>query len=118
MKVLVAGGSGFLGSYVVDQLADRGHNVTICDRRAPNHAPGRARFEQGNILDAGAVGAAVAGQDVVYNFAGLADLDDAKWASQFDLVGKFSLRLFAKGRVLRRVEKGIGIDRRTIWRAV
>ena len=70
MKVLVAGGSGFLGSYVVDQLLDRGHDVTVFDMRPPRDGGGCVRFVQGNILDAWAVGAAVAGCEVVYNFAG------------------------------------------------
>ncbi len=31
MKVLVFGGAGFLGSYVVDELIARGHDVTVYD---------------------------------------------------------------------------------------
>ena len=77
MKVLVAGGAGFLGSYVVDQLIERGHDVTIFDINPPRQGLQRARFVRGNILDVGAVGAAVDGNEVVYNFAGLADLNDS-----------------------------------------
>lgn len=77
MKVLVAGGSGFLGSYVVDQLVDRGYQVTIYDMRPPSVSRPGLRFIQGNILDSAAVSAAVAGNDVVYNFAGLADLNNS-----------------------------------------
>jgi len=77
MQVFVAGGSGFLGSYVVDQLVERGHNVTIFDVRPPAQASSRVRFVQGSILDAAAVSAAAAGCEVVYNFAGLADLNDS-----------------------------------------
>ena len=29
MKIIVTGGSGFLGSHVADELSKRGHNVTI-----------------------------------------------------------------------------------------
>jgi UDP-glucose 4-epimerase len=76
MKVLVAGGSGFLGGYVVDQLIERGHDVTIFDVNLPGkRVP--ARFVRGNILDTQAVAAAVDGNEVVYNFAGLADLNDS-----------------------------------------
>ena len=32
MKVLVTGGSGFIGSHVVDVLAARGHTPVIFDR--------------------------------------------------------------------------------------
>jgi UDP-glucose 4-epimerase len=76
MKVLVAGGSGFLGGYVVDELIDRGHQVTIFDINPPR-AGVAARFVRGNILDTQAVAAAVDGNEVVYNFAGLADLNDS-----------------------------------------
>ena len=31
MKILVTGGTGFLGSYVANHLYDNGHDVTICD---------------------------------------------------------------------------------------
>ena len=32
MKVLVTGGSGFLGSHVADALTEQGHNVIIYDK--------------------------------------------------------------------------------------
>ena len=31
MKILVTGGSGFVGSHVADELTNRGHNVIIYD---------------------------------------------------------------------------------------
>ena len=77
MKVLVAGGAGFLGSYVVDQLVERGPEVTIFDIISPRMKPEHARFVRGNILDVAAIGAAVDHNEVVYNFAGLADLNDS-----------------------------------------
>ena len=33
MRCLVAGGSGFLGSHVADELTNKGHKVTIFDRK-------------------------------------------------------------------------------------
>lgn len=41
MKILVLGGSGFLGGYVVDELADAGHNVVSLDRYAESFRPVR-----------------------------------------------------------------------------
>src|SRR6185295_13596138 len=75
MKVLVFGGAGFLGSYVVDALVARGHAVTVYDRRPSPHLPPEAREIEGDILDAERVAAAVRGAEVVYNFAGAANLD-------------------------------------------
>ena len=75
MKIIVFGGSGFLGSYVVDELVNRGNRVTVFDRSPSPYVNGGAKMVVGDILDADAVAEATAGQDAVYNFAGLADLN-------------------------------------------
>jgi UDP-glucose 4-epimerase len=33
MKITITGGSGFLGSHVADALSDKGHKVTIFDKK-------------------------------------------------------------------------------------
>ena len=76
-KVTVFGGAGFLGSYVVEELVKRGHQVTIFDKKAPAGLVNGFNVIQGDIMDGGAVAEAAASQDVVYNFAGLADLNDS-----------------------------------------
>jgi UDP-glucose 4-epimerase len=76
MKAIVFGGSGFVGSHVADALTAAGHCVTIFDCRPSRFAQPSQRVIAGNILDERHVMAAVADHDVVYNFAGLADLDD------------------------------------------
>lgn len=77
MKVVVFGGSGFLGSHVCDKLSDAGHEVTVFDRRpSPWLKPGQS-MTVGDILDADALDSAVRGADAVYNFAGLADIGEA-----------------------------------------
>jgi UDP-glucose 4-epimerase len=73
-KALVFGGSGFLGSYVVDELVESGHEVTIFDLKPSAYAP-HVPYVRGDISDADAVRRAVAGHALVYNFAGLADLN-------------------------------------------
>ncbi len=75
MKVLVFGGAGFLGSYVVDELIARGHDVTVYDLKPSPYTNGDATIIVGDIMDVESVKAAVVGQDAVYNFAGLADLN-------------------------------------------
>ncbi len=77
MKVLVLGGAGFLGSYVVDELAASGHQVSVFDLAAPRFANQAARYLRGDVMDAAAVADAVKGSKIVYNFAGLADLNDS-----------------------------------------
>lgn len=77
MKVLVFGGAGFLGSYVVDELIARGHEVTVFDLHSSPYVNSAATMVVGDIMDATAVVSAAGGKDAVYNFAGLADLNDS-----------------------------------------
>lgn len=77
MKAIVFGGSGFLGSHVADCLTARGYTVTIFDLNPSPYLLPEQTMVEGDILDEEAVHDAIAGQDVVYNFAGIADLDDA-----------------------------------------
>jgi UDP-glucose 4-epimerase len=75
MKILVAGGSGFIGSHVADALSDAGHEVTIYDLRPSPYLRPDQRFAQGDILDKAAVRKAIDGKTAVYNFAGIPHLD-------------------------------------------
>ena len=77
MNTIVFGGAGFLGSHVADVLVDAGHHVRIFDQKQSNYIrPGQTMII-GDIQDPVAVSEAVEGCDFVYNFAGIADLDDA-----------------------------------------
>lgn len=78
MKAIVFGGSGFLGSHVADTLTEKGHEVLIYDRQeSPYLISGRQQMILGDILDSDGVEKAVEGCDVVYDYAGLASLDNA-----------------------------------------
>lgn len=77
MKAVVVGGSGFLGSHIADALTESGWQVTIFDRQPSDYLMAEQKFIEGNILDQKAVESAFLGQDVVYNFAGQADIRDA-----------------------------------------
>ncbi|MBN1693512.1 MAG: NAD-dependent epimerase/dehydratase family protein [Dehalococcoidales bacterium] len=77
MKAIVFGGSGFLGSHVADALTGAGYETTVFDVAASPYLQKSQQMITGNILDKKAVEKAVAGCDVVYNFAGMADLNRA-----------------------------------------
>jgi UDP-glucose 4-epimerase len=77
MKVLVIGGSGFVGSHVADALSEAGHQVTIFDVRPSPYLQSSQEYLKGDILDMASVEKAVAGKDVVFNFAGQADIEKA-----------------------------------------
>lgn len=77
MNVLVVGGSGFLGSHVINALHTAGHAVRIFDRRpSPYLQPGQEMMV-GDLLSEDQVRKAVEGCQCVYNFAGLVNIDEA-----------------------------------------
>jgi UDP-glucose 4-epimerase len=76
-KACVIGGSGFLGSHVCDQLSAAGYAVTILDRVPSPWQNGTQRMIEGDVLDVAILDEAVSGCDAVYNFAAIADIDEA-----------------------------------------
>jgi UDP-glucose 4-epimerase len=76
MKVLVTGGSGFIGSHVVDVLAARGHEPVIFDRvRSPHHERGTVETVIGDATDIDLLAAAMDGCDAVVHLAAMADVN-------------------------------------------
>ncbi len=76
--VTVIGGSGFIGRYVVQKLADAGHRVRVAVRH-PNLAlflkplgrVGQVQLVQANLRNEASIAAAVADTDAVVNLVGL-----------------------------------------------
>ncbi|HKE14454.1 MAG TPA: NAD(P)-dependent oxidoreductase [Kofleriaceae bacterium] len=77
-RALVTGGSGFMGSHLVDALVERGHDVTVFDRAPSRWLPAAARMVQGDLASLDALTTAVRGHDVVYHLAGFSDLNAAR----------------------------------------
>lgn len=77
-KVCVIGGSGFLGSHVCDKLSEVGYAVSIFDRTPSPWLRPDQEMVVGDLLDAAALDRAIACSQVVYNFAAIADLDEAR----------------------------------------
>ncbi len=75
MKVLLTGGSGFLGSYVAEQLDALGHTVRALVRpKSDKSALEKLRhveFAPGSVEDRASLDAAVGGIDAVVHVAGL-----------------------------------------------
>jgi UDP-glucose 4-epimerase len=76
-KAVVIGGSGFIGSHVADCLSDAGYQVIIYDKAESQWLREDQEFINGNIQDGEKLKQIIAGADVVYNFAALADLNQA-----------------------------------------
>ena len=73
MRVLVTGGTGYIGSTAVEILLSQGFEISILDDCSMGHAdtvPAGVRFIQGSLLNASEVADALTGCDVVMHFAG------------------------------------------------
>jgi len=76
-KAVVVGGSGFIGSHVADHLSEEGYLVTIYDKVESQWLRNDQNFVAGDVQDNIKLDQTIAGSDVVYNFAALADLNQA-----------------------------------------
>ncbi|UCD55905.1 MAG: NAD(P)-dependent oxidoreductase, partial [Candidatus Omnitrophota bacterium] len=76
-KAIVFGGSGFLGSYVADILSGKGNEVVIYDLKPSRYIKSHQTMIVGDILDFKKVKEAVREAQIVYNFAGIADVNEA-----------------------------------------
>ena len=90
MRIVIAGGSGFLGSPLAEVYAEEGHDVRVLTRSLP---PGESRHESGTGMpgitrvgwkadgDGGPWAPAVDGADVVINLAG-ESIGGKRWTPQ------------------------------------
>lgn len=76
MRILVTGGTGFIGSFATSALTEAGHEVRLlardpakADRVFANHSAGPAEVVSGDITDADSVRAALDGVDGVLHAA-------------------------------------------------
>jgi UDP-glucose 4-epimerase len=110
MKVLVIGGSGFIGSHVVDKLLAHRHSVRVFDRRAERfRAPlPSVDYRFGEFADRMGLVEALSGVDAVYHLLsttvpGTADLDP-KTDVHDNLIGAInlleSMQLLGLSRIL------------------
>ena len=105
MKVLVTGGSGFVGSHVVEQLHADGHEPWIYDRVAPAaNGEANSRSIIGDVRDDAALLRAARGCDAIIHLAAVADVSVAvrtpEETQQTNVTGtRFVLRAAAAARI-------------------
>lgn len=94
-KVVVFGGAGFLGNYVVSELVNRGYNVLAADLKKPEYNPD-VDYIECDIMDADAVNNAISADvDFVFNLAGFSELDkahlDPKMTVNLNVIGNINI---------------------------
>ena len=73
MRILVTGGTGYIGATAVEILLTQGYEISILDDCSMGHAdtvPAGVRFVQGSLLNPSEVADALTGCDAVMHFAG------------------------------------------------
>jgi dihydroflavonol-4-reductase len=70
-KILVTGGSGFIGQHLVSTLVGRGRQVRVLDIRSPTFARPEVEYVAGSVLDPSLVDVCLRDVDQVYHLAGL-----------------------------------------------
>ncbi len=71
MRILLTGGSGFLGGRVAERLRGAGHEVALLARRPAELAGGGFEVVAGDMIDAASLAAATRGRDAVVHCAAL-----------------------------------------------
>ncbi|MDR0311046.1 MAG: NAD-dependent epimerase/dehydratase family protein [Acidobacteriota bacterium] len=74
MKIVITGGSGFIGSHVADVLLEQGHEVVIYDLDAPRYSQPCA-FVRGDIRDIERMTQTLKDADIVYMLAAEANVN-------------------------------------------
>ena len=77
-NILITGGAGFIGSFLVDELIRRGHEVRILDnldpqvhpeRKTPSYLNPETEFVQGDVRDGEVLSQALEGREIVFHEA-------------------------------------------------
>ena len=114
-RVLITGGSGFIGSHVVDSLLDAGHEVVNYDLRpSPYHRADEVETVIGDLNDTEALTEALDGCDATIHLAACADvgivIDDPAGAERANCRGTLSVLEACRAAGVKRVVYGS-----TIW---
>jgi UDP-glucose 4-epimerase len=111
-NVVVTGGSGFIGSHLVDALLGAGHAVRVVDRRPP-HRPD-AEWCAADVLDEGELTDAVRGADAIFHLAAMADVNDI-FTNPVDSVALNTVGTVRVLEAARQADAGRVILASTVW---
>ena len=76
MKSIVSGGSGFIGSHLVDKLIDAGHEVIVLDYQVKPHRDD-VEFKNVDLIDYSSVLEATKGCDYIYHLGAVSNVNIA-----------------------------------------
>jgi len=104
MVMLVTGGSGFIGSHIVDKLVEQGFEVRVFDKYKPRRDD--VEWFKGDLLNGNDVLEACKDVETIYHLAAIADVNVA--LSHFELclmTNEMGTMSFLEGAVAKEVER-------------
>jgi dTDP-L-rhamnose 4-epimerase len=89
-KVLVTGGAGFIGSFTVDLLVDKGYDVVVMDNyeyrvhlgRRPDYLNGKAKYIDGDVRHEKHWTRALEGVDYIVHLAAAVGVGQSFWEAR------------------------------------
>jgi len=87
MMVLVTGGAGFIGCFIVDELVDKGYDVIIFDAlepqvhegKKPGYLNPKAKFVSGDVRDYELLRKSVLNSDIIFHEAGAVGIGQSQY---------------------------------------
>jgi len=74
MRVLIIGGSGFLGIHLAEELAKKGYKINILDIKKPNNLNKNVKFFNGDITKSKPLIRALKNCKIVFHLGGISDI--------------------------------------------
>ena len=113
MKSMVTGGSGFIGSHVVDKLMDLGHEVIVLDHRIQPHR-NDVEFRDVDIVDYSSVLEATSDIDYIFHLAAMSNVNHVfekpVYSVELNIMGTVNILEAARKNKCKRV-----IFASTVW---
>jgi UDP-glucose 4-epimerase len=112
VTIAVTGGSGFIGSHVVDRLRDAGHEVVVIDTRPPHRVD--VAYRDVDITDLAGLVRVTSGCDAMFHLAAVSNVNDA----HADPVGTMETNVVGTARACeaaRRNQVGRVVFASTVW---
>jgi UDP-glucose 4-epimerase len=107
MNCIVTGGSGFIGSYLVEALINKNYSVTVIDIVSPpSKFKNKIRFVKSDLLKVKKLNSLVKNHDIVFHFAGVSGINESQVnplkTAEYNIIATINLLQLCKKHKIKR----------------